>query len=345
MSTTQSTQDTNTPNTDSSNVPSTESQTVPTNTTNSTNKNTSSSQTDNDDSVPSYTFADALKTLVKPTDLDKPIDYYQYDTNPNIVNIITGEGDIEKTDDNYEMKEIEDVQQREFKEPVEIDYNNDINKYDIQRGEIPEKLLPINYPDMHTSQDEKDIPEDDTTKSFYTRNPFLSMYVFEPDDIRYDTFKKIYTRNPYLSTFVFFIPAVSFIMIILGFRGILTFNTFIYALAGSSVIWFFISWVISSTNKAASNQGLFNSGEVNKAADTLGLLTIADNVLKMIDETLIKALFSVVNFFTSFFRESLQLKNIRKMFFILTLSIVMMGLLFVLNLVFKFPLAFPSSLF
>jgi hypothetical protein len=172
MSTIQSTQTTDTPNTNSSIV--TPTLTDEKNTSNKSDK----SKTDTEDSIPSYTFADALKTLIKPTDLDKPIDYYQYDTNPNIINIITGEDDIEKTDDTDEIKETEDVKTTEFIQPEEKDYNNDINQYDNEKKEIPENLLPINFPTMATSDDERDIPEKDdskveTNRQIYTRNPYI----------------------------------------------------------------------------------------------------------------------------------------------------------------------------
>jgi len=327
MSTTQSTQNTDTPNTESPTESPIESPITNSENTN-TSKEISIPQTDSkgsEDSIPSFTFADAIKTLIKPTDLDKPINYYQYDTNPNIVNIITGEDDVEKTDDTNEIKETEDVETTEFIQPVEKDYNNDIYQYDNEVREIPENLLPRNFPTMATSDDEIDIPEKDDSKE--------------------ETNRQIYTRNPYISTLVFFIPAVSFVMIIMGFRGMLTFDKFVYALGGASLIWFILSWVISSSNLNAPTQGLFTSGgDVNKGSDSFGLLTISDTVLKMIDEILIKAIFSIVNFFTEFFKESLKIINIRKMFFLLSLSLTMMAFLYILNIIFPLPFKIPSTI-
>jgi hypothetical protein len=320
MSTTQSTE-----NTDTSNIENTDnsskSSTIPPSKNNKPNTN---SQTDNEDSVPSYTFADALKTIIKPTDLDKPIDYYQYDTNPKIVNIITGEDDIEKTETTEEIQEIEDVKTPEFNQPDEKDYNNDINQYDNEGGEIPEKLLPINYPNMFTSDDERDIPEKDDTK--------------------YENPTQIYTKNPYISTLVFFIPAISVVLLIMGFNGVLTFDKFLYALGGSSLLWFIISWFISISNKNTP-QGLFTSGgEVNTGSDTTTILSRINDALKLIDEILIKTLFSIVTFFTDYFRESLKIKNIRKMFFLFSLSLTMMAFLFILNTIFPFPIGIPTSI-
>jgi hypothetical protein len=65
---------------------------------------------------------------------------------------------------------------------------------------------------------------------------------------------------------------------------------------------------------------------------------------KLIDEILIKTIFSIVTFFTDYFRESLKIKNIRKMFFLFSLSITMMSFLFIMNTFFPFPVGIPTSI-
>jgi DNA phosphorothioation-dependent restriction protein DptG len=49
-----------------------------------------------------------------------------------------------------------------------------------------------------------------------------------------------------------------------------------------------------------------------------------------------------VHFFLDWFQDSLKILNIRKMYFLLTLSVVMMGFLYIMHKLFPLPFSIPG---
>jgi hypothetical protein len=288
--------------------------------------------TDEKTDGPSITFKDITKMLVEPRDIEVPVDVYQYDLEPKIVSIDTGENEKEyepkhnerdKNVVNSETKneEISEAETTPEKETDEKDAT-DIIQYDTDLDHV-EPPPDVEYP---TENDEVDAPE-------------------KKDDTYTETEAQLYQRNPYTSTFVFFIPAFFMFLIVLGLRGILTFQVLLTSVAGGSVVWFILALIINYSNTNAPKQGLFNpDGSVNGGASNASFFNIMDKVLSMFskDGGLLNAIYNFVQFFLDWFQESLKIFNIRKMYFLLSLSLVMMGFLYIMHKIFPLPFAIPG---
>jgi hypothetical protein len=291
-----------------------------------------SSNAKNSNKNSSVTFKDIQKILTKKTDLDSPIDYYQYDLNPKIVNIATGENesDYEQKDSNIEIPETQtgsEIDETATGTGSQIyETQTDISIYDNEPTDIDSNV--------ENNNNNNNLPtEDDTVDD----QP--------PDDSYVETPKQLYTRNPYTSTFVFLIPGLLVVLLILGLRGILSFSTMLNCLCGAALIWFVISLIINYSNKNAPNGHFNEDGSINQSASTASFFNIIDKVLGAIsnDGGLINAFYNIVYFFVGFFQESLKIMNIRKLFFLLSLIIVIMVFLYIINKLFPLPFPIPGA--
>jgi len=212
----------------------------------------------------SVSFEDIKKILTNPTDLDTPIDLYQYDTTPQIVNIATGENETpyEQTDSDLVVPETETIlEEKETEIDTEQD-RKDITIYDSPPNDNDNvNQLPNELP---TEQDTVDVPE-------------------KPDNSYMETKNQLYKRNPYSSTFVFFIPASFMILIVMGFRGMISFPTMLTCMAGGAAGWFVISYIINLSNK--NTDGHFNEdGSINQGASSAPFFNIVSKVLGAISD-------------------------------------------------------------
>jgi hypothetical protein len=285
-----------------------------------------------DTPTPSITFSDITKMLVEPRDIEVPVDVYQYDLEPQIVSIATGENEKEyepryheraQSVQNSETKN-EDISVAESKPEKEAEEKDatDISNYDNEIGYI-EPPKDIEYP---TEKDTVDEPE-------------------KKDDTKLESDEQLYKRNPYVSTLVFFIPAFFMVLIVLGLRGVLTFPVLINCIGGGSIVWFILAMIINYSNTNGPTQGLFTpDGSVNGGASNASFFKTIDKVLKMFSDEggLINVMYNFVHFFLDWFQDSLKILNIRKMYFLLTLSVVMMGFLYIMHKLFPLPFGMPS---
>ena len=103
--------------------------------------------------------------------------------------------------------------------------------------------------------------------------------------------------------------------------------------------------IINYSNTNGPTQGFFTpDGAVNGGASNASFFKTIDKVLKMFSDEggLINAMYNFVHFFLDWFQDSLKILNIRKMYFLLTLSVVMMGFLYIMHKLFPLPFGMPS---
>lgn len=98
-----------------------------------------------------------------------------------------------------------------------------------------------------------------------------------------------------------------------------------------SLLWFFMAAGTNLMNNKAPTEGLFNlDGSINGNTPASTILKIPNIILNGLD-TLNGAFYKFVHFFTDYYVEALQIMNIRKLYFLVTLSITMMACLYVLD--------------
>ena len=312
--------------------------------------------TDKNDSP--ITFKGIVKSLTNnKTDLDKPYFPYKYDQRANIITPNTGEKDfdvtnkIDKDDNTFPELTITDtnITNSKFKLLTDKDMIDSESPYQMPLKIINENEHAINEIEP-TDDNEDENEQQDVSKydsNFKDVSPLDYIPPAEkdekdeviPDDSYYEPAMYAHKRNPYISTLVFFVPAFFIMLMVMGMRGLLTFTMVLTCVIGFSIVWFFMAAGINLLNNKAPTEGLFNlDGSINSGIPSKDPLKVANFVLDLLNE-LIGIFYKFVHYFTDYYVQALDIMNIRKLYFLVTLSIIMMAFLYILDKLSLLPLS------
>jgi hypothetical protein len=317
-----------------------------------------------DKNDPKITFKGIVKSLTNnKTDLDKPYFPYEYDQKAVIVNPNIGENDfdvtnkIDKDDDTFPELTITDT----------IDTTTTDSKFKLLTDkDMIDSDSPYQIPlEIKNNSSEEIEREDDIGRVIQPQDEYeqqdISNYdnnfkdiapldyippaeeneidVIPPDTSYYEPAMYAHKRNPYISTLVFFIPAFFMMLMVMGMRGLLSFTMVLTCVIGFSIVWFFTAAGINLLNNKAPTEGLFNlDGSINFNIPSKDPLIVANFILDSLNG-IIGILYQFVHYFTDFYVQALDIMNIRKLYFLVTLSICMMTFLYIMDKLGLLPLS------
>ena len=313
-----------------------------------------------DKNEPKITFKGIIKSLTNnKTDLDKPYFPYEYDQRAIVVTPNTGEKDfdvtnkIDKDDNTFPELTITDTNTTDskFKLLTDKDMIDSDSPYQMPL-EIKNNEESADGADgagiqqqEENEEEQQDISKYDADFKDITSLDYIppaekdEIDVIPPDDSYYEPAMYAHKRNPYISTLVFFVPAFFIMLMVMGMRGLLSFTMVLTCVIGFSIVWFFMAAGINLLNNKAPTEGLFNlDGSINSGIPSKDPLKVANFILDTLNE-LIGIFYKFVHYFTDYYVQALDIMNIRKLYFLVTLSIIMMAFLYILDKLSLLPLS------